>query len=122
MPDPRPTTRAGRARIVGAPRERTYSPCGSSGAYYRHRQAKEDCQVCKDANNARRRAVRAKSTGNPVGGTRPRVHTPADSACQCECGVVVRNRTALGRHTWKAHDRWPTDRERILLADKAAAA
>ena len=58
--------------------------------------------------------------------TRPYVRTVADAAgpgfrVHCTCGASfhartdVTARTNLGRHTWRAHDRWPTDTERATL-------
>lgn len=42
-------------------------------------------------------------------------------AVRCSCGQQCANRTALGAHTWSAHDRWPTDAERVIIAEQVAA-
>ena len=91
--------------------EHYIAPCGTPGAYYRHRKAGENCQVCREANTAYRTArKRAERIGNPLPGV-----SVVDGRVRCSCGVECPNRTALGRHTWARHDRWPTDAERVVL-------
>ena len=59
---------------------------------------------------------------NGSGGRRARpCMDVADGPCVCSCGQRVRNRTALGAHTWAAHDRWPTDAERVGQHQAVAA-
>ena len=40
---------------------------------------------------------------------------------RCACGLLLANRTTLGKHTWGAHDRAPSDRERIIIGEQVAA-
>ena len=67
------------------------------------------------AQNERRRYGRE---AHPAPG---RPGTNVDGACVCSCGQQCPSRKALGAHCWAAHNRWPSDAERIILAAKAAA-
>lgn len=80
------------------------------------------CHECHDAikrhaadmNEKRRNGTAKRTVGRPsVAGVGP---------VRCACGQKCPNRTALGAHTWTAHDRPPTDTERTIIAATRVAA
>lgn len=83
------------------------------GSRYRYRKGCH-CDECTaanraywDAENARRRPNRGKAKTGPK--------VVADHPVRCSCGEELPSRTALGAHTWEAHDRPPTNIERRPL-------
>ena len=104
----RPTTRAGR---LGFTRQPSPINHGTPGGYQRCK-----CATCRAGHAARRAEQRSRLGRQETLGPRS---TPG--AVRCSCGQACTNRTALGKHCWKQHDRPPTDLERIILTEQVAA-
>lgn len=94
------------------PRANSILDCGTPEGHRKHvRDGDPECIPCADAfklwnRNRRAERKRVKTGGKPL---------VADGRVRCACGQVCPNRTALGKHTWAKHDRWPTDAERVVL-------
>ena len=87
------------------------------GTRYHYRKGCR-CDECTAANRRHQQEQQARRGAGRANPGRPPVER---GAVRCSCGQQCKDRTALGAHTWSAHDRWPTDAERVIIAEQVAA-
>lgn len=87
------------------------------GTRYHYRKGCR-CDACTAANRRHQQEQQARRGVGRANPGRPPVER---GAVRCSCGQQCKDRTALGAHTWSAHNRWPTDAERVIIAEQVAA-